>query len=384
MTEEFSATAIAAPTPWRWSPTARGAAQMAAFSGGALGAAGVVTAAVLVGQALLARMAIPGAESPPPRCDGDYGQGYAGATPLRMAVLGDSTAAGYGVDRRAETPGALLATAVAEAVRRPVSLHCRAVVGAVSAGLRPQVEDVLERGVDLAIIMIGANDLTTRISPDAAVRQLAEAVHTLREAGAEVVVGTCPDLGTIQPIRPPLRWLARRWSRQLAAAQTIAVVGAGGHTVSLGDLLGPEFAAAPDRMFGADRFHPSVEGYAAAVAAILPVAVAAGVRATGGGSVIPQASGEFHPLLEAAEEAAAHPGTAVAPGDAGGRVAVLARVGALWNRMRGTYGGRFGVAPSADDPPSEAALTSARAARRGHGAVPCLAEPLGSSPVESS
>ena len=86
----------------------------------------------------------------------------------------------------------------------------------------------------------------------------------LRAAGCEVVVGTCPDLGAIRPIKPPLRWLARRWSRQLAAAQTVAVVEAGGRTVSLGDLLGPAFEADPDRMFGADRFHPSAEGYARA------------------------------------------------------------------------------------------------------------------------
>ena len=90
-----------------------------------------------------------------------------------------------------------------------------------------------------------------------------------------MVVATCPDLGTIQPIQPPLRWLARRWSRQLAAAQTVAVVEAGGRTVSLGDLLGPRFAAAPDRMFGDDRFHPSVEGYRAAAEVVLPSALAA-------------------------------------------------------------------------------------------------------------
>ena len=36
----------------------------------------------------------------------------------------------------------------------------------------------------------------------------------------------------------PLRSLMKRWSRDLAAAQTVAVVEAGGRTVSLGDLIG--------------------------------------------------------------------------------------------------------------------------------------------------
>jgi hypothetical protein len=90
-----------------------------------------------------------------------------------------------------------------------------------------------------------------------------------------VVVCTCPDLGTVEPIAQPLRLVARVWSRQLAAAQTIAVVEAGGRTVSLGDVLGPEFAANPKEMFSADRFHPSAAGYAAAAAVTLPSVCAA-------------------------------------------------------------------------------------------------------------
>ena len=87
--------------------------------------------------------------------------------------------------------------------------------------------------------------------------------------GSEVVVGTCPDLGTIRPIAQPLRYVARRLSRNLAAAQTIAVVEAGGRTVSLGDLLGPLFAERVD-LFSDDKFHPSAEGYAEAADALLP------------------------------------------------------------------------------------------------------------------
>ena len=65
--------------------------------------------------------------------------------------------------------------------------------------------------------------------------------------------GTCPDLGTVRPIPQPLRQVARRWSRRLAAAQTIATVEAGGRSVSLGSILGPEFDAAP----AADHIDPN-------------------------------------------------------------------------------------------------------------------------------
>ena len=123
--------------------------------------------------------------------------------------------------------------------------------------------------------MVGANDVTHRIDKSVAVRHLAQTVRELRDAGAEVVVGTCPDLGTVEPVAQPLRLLARRWSRDLAAAQTVAVVEAGGRTVSLGDLLGPEFYERPHEMFSSDRFHPSPAGYARAAAALLPSICAA-------------------------------------------------------------------------------------------------------------
>ena len=186
-----------------------------------------------------------------------------------MAVLGDSSAVGLGVELPSETPGALLARGLAAAARRPVAMTCVGQVGAESSDLREQVDRALPLSPELAVIMVGANDVTHKVRPSEAVRHLVEAVRRLIEIDCAVVVATCPDLGTIEPLAQPLRSVARRWSRMLAAAQTIAVVEAGGRTVSLGDILGPEFAA--DRqLFSADRFHPSAAGYARAAAAMLP------------------------------------------------------------------------------------------------------------------
>jgi lysophospholipase L1-like esterase len=244
-------------------------ARTAAYTSGGAGAAGVLVYALLLGQALAARRTIPVATAPAPRPDGLYGTGFAGE-PLRLVVLGDSAAAGFGVRLPGETVGAVIAAALAERLRRPVRLRVFAVVGAQSAGLAPQVEAALEAEPEAAFICIGGNDVTGRVSTRVAVGHLADAVRALRAVGCEVVVGTCPDLGTIRPIQPPLRWLTRHWSRQMATAQTIAVVEAGGRTVSLGDLLGPAFYRDPEQMFSYDRFHPSAAGYAQAAAVILP------------------------------------------------------------------------------------------------------------------
>ena len=195
-----------------------------------------------------------------------------------LAVLGDSSAVGLGVERAAETPGVLIAAALAELAERPVRLVRLAVSGAESRDLDAQVDKALAEHPDVALIMIGANDVTT---PHAAGGRRCATSPTRcagwREAGCEVVVGTCPDLGTIRPIAQPLRTFARRWSREMAAAQTVAVVEAGGRTVSLGSVLGPAFAS--DRaLFSVDEFHPSAAGYAAAAAVLLPsVADALGV-----------------------------------------------------------------------------------------------------------
>ncbi|MEV3873739.1 SGNH/GDSL hydrolase family protein [Streptomyces sp. NPDC049906] len=261
---------------------ARRIAAGAAYGGGGIGLLGVAAVGVVLAEVQLAKRQVGnhGGGSPaPPRADGRYGAGLAGGgEPLRLVMLGDSTAAGVGVHRAREAPGALLASGLAAVADRPVELRTVAQPGARSDDLERQVGLVLaapERMPDVCVIMIGANDVTHRIPPTRSVRWLSTAVRRLRTAGAEVVVGTCPDLGTIEPVYQPLRWLARRTSRQLAAAQTIGAVEQGGRTVSLGDLLGPEFAANPRELFGPDNFHPSAEGYGTASMAVLPTVCAA-------------------------------------------------------------------------------------------------------------
>jgi lysophospholipase L1-like esterase len=250
---------------------ARRIAAAAAFGGGGIAGLGAAGWGLLATEAKLARRWIGtpfGRQGPD--ASGTFGAGAGG--PIVLAMLGDSSSIGLGVDDPAQTPGAVIASGLAAISGRRVELHVVGVVGAGSRHLDIQVDALLERAAspDAAVIMVGANDVTHRVRPAVAVRDLDAAVRRLRAAGAQVVVGTCPDLGTIEPLAQPLRYLARRWSRELAAAQTIAVVEAGGRTVALADVLGAEFASKPREMFSADRFHPSAAGYAGAAAALLP------------------------------------------------------------------------------------------------------------------
>ena len=258
---------------------ARKIAATAAYGGGGLaagiGAVGALGYGLLKVEAQMARRIVGQPFEGAPDDNGTYGSGA--GDPVELVVLGDSSAAGMGADNRYQTVGAIVANGVSALTGRPVHLVNTAVIGAESSGLELQLANALDQvsRPHVAIIMIGANDVTHRIDKSVAVRHLGDTVRRLQALGTEVVVGTCPDLGTIQPIPQPLRLIGRRWSRDMAAAQTVAVVEAGGRTVSLGDLLGPEFAERPHEMFSADRFHPSPAGYARAAAALLPSVYAA-------------------------------------------------------------------------------------------------------------
>ncbi|GGO79596.1 hypothetical protein GCM10012276_39680 [Nocardioides deserti] len=191
--------------------------------------------------------------------------------PLDLLVLGDSIAAGLGADSPGGTFGAQLAKRLAKVSDRAVRLHTAAVVGAESSMLRAQLAG-LPGGYrpDVAVVVVGGNDVTHRVRVGESRRHLAEALETLGALGVPVVVGTCPDLGALGVLPQPLRTLARVASRQLAAAQREVALEHGALAVSLADVVGPFFVTRPDEMFAVDRFHPSSAGYKRTAKAVLP------------------------------------------------------------------------------------------------------------------
>ena len=289
--------------------TARRIVATAAYSGG--GAVGVLGGAVgfLWAQSLLARRRVGLPRGKPFVTDGRYfpdgtsraagleagppglesqAAGLGQPDPLRMVMLGDSGAAGLGAASPEDTPAARLATGLAAATGRPVDLVCLAIVGAQSSAMPEQVATALASfgsgPPHVAVLMIGANDVTHRVRPQVSVRYLDQAVRSLVEVGTGVVVACCPDLGTVQPVPNPLRAIGRWASRTLAAAQALATQQAGGRPVELGAILGPEFSADPGEYFSEDRFHPSSVGYRRAAEVILPELQLALVHAADAGA----------------------------------------------------------------------------------------------------
>lgn len=244
---------------------------MAVVGAGAL----LVARGVLQHQAARARDAIgkPLGEDAPP-ADRTYKRRQGDA--VHLLVLGDSIAAGLGADGPRGTLGARLARQLAKRTERAVRLRTAAVVGSESSMLPEQLASLPDDyRPDVAVVVVGGNDVTHRVPVATSVGHLREAVAALRERGAAVVVGTCPDLGALRPVPQPLRSLGSRASRQLAAAQREAALAEGAYVVSLAEVVGPFFVTNPDEMFSLDRFHPSSLGYKRTAKAMLPSVLAA-------------------------------------------------------------------------------------------------------------
>ncbi len=254
------------------------AATVAAGSGA--GTASWATYRLLMAQAQAARSMIGRDSAKPPEADGVYTAGCGAPEPWRggvhadihLMIFGDSTAAGVGCRSPEEVPGLRIARSLAEASERRIRLSTKAISGATSKGLAGQVDAMFVAGLppDVAVILVGANDVTKKHSVLRSAARLRRAVERLHAAGSVVVVGTCPYLGAVAAIPQPLRTVVHRWSIRLAHAQASATRAAGGSAVRMGDLLARDFRSAPEVLFSADGFHPSAAGYELVARHLLP------------------------------------------------------------------------------------------------------------------
>ncbi len=199
--------------------------------------------------------------------------GYGDPVTLRLAVLGDSIAFGQGAERQEDRPVSRLARSLT-AHGLEVSTRVFAARGARSSGLRAQVDRAVPWRPDVAVVVIGANDLTHRVPPEQAARDLGDAVRRLREAGAEVVVAPAPDLSVLPQIPAALRPVVRAGCDLLRSRQREAVLAAGGRIADEDGSTSAAFAA-DHSLFSGDSFHPSGAGYRLIVDTLLPVLLAA-------------------------------------------------------------------------------------------------------------
>jgi lysophospholipase L1-like esterase len=247
-----------------------------AFAAGSVGGLSAAAYGLLDGQSKRARSIIGKHKDLPLNADGVYLPNGTGPFlrprrgVLKFAVLGDSLGAGIGAESTNRLPGVLLAKGIAEEIDRPVRLCTHAVSGSKTFDLPPQVDRALIHPPDLALVIIGGNDVTSRQRVSVSAEVLGTQVSRLMAAGSRVVVATCPDLGAVLPIPQPLREIARRFSLALARAQIRELNRIGATAVPLADLVSPQFLLRPDELYSPDRFHPNGAGYEFACGVLLP------------------------------------------------------------------------------------------------------------------
>ncbi|MFE6779893.1 SGNH/GDSL hydrolase family protein, partial [Streptomyces sp. NPDC057676] len=147
---------------------ARRIATAAAYGGGGIGLLGGATVGLLLTEVRLAKRVVGGSGDLPPRADGRYGTAFdreSTAPPLRLAFLGDSTAAGQGVRHAHQTPGALLASGLAAVAERPVELRVVAQPGAQSDDLARQVALLLGTDVPTDVPPAALSDADAAAAP---------------------------------------------------------------------------------------------------------------------------------------------------------------------------------------------------------------------------
>ena len=195
---------------------------------------------------------------------------------LRFLVLGDSLAFGTGAANASDTLGARLTRSL-QATGPVVELQVVAVPGATSLDLAAQVRRATGFDADVALLVVGANDLTRQVPAAQAAAALGAAVRELHERGTEVLVVPTPDLSSVAWVPPAFRAVVAGICDQRRAQQTAAAEAAGGVVAPVSPELSRRFAADP-ALFSADRFHPSSAGYALVADALAPhlVELAAG------------------------------------------------------------------------------------------------------------
>ena len=151
---------------------------------------------------------------------------------VRLALLGDSIAFGQGASSTRDTIGARLAQALSDG-GVTTELHVLAVPRARSDQLDRQATAALSERAQVAVVIVGANDLTHFVPPDQAAAQLGAAVRPLVEAGVQVVVAPAPDLSVVPWVPPQFQLLVASASRALRQAQTREALAAGAHVADL-------------------------------------------------------------------------------------------------------------------------------------------------------
>ena len=208
---------------------------------------------VLLGQAVFVRTRYIALPEPTGARQGIAGDG----PPLRLLIIGDSSAAGVGVATQTD---ALLGQVIAR-LRDHATVHYELVArtGARTADVLEWLRDLPDAKYDFVVTALGVNDVTKGVSLR---KWLGQQVSLITQLGArfdtrKVIVSGLPPIGQFPLLPHPLRWVlgrqAARFDRYL-------------HELAAGrsDCVALRFTMGLDASnMSEDGFHPGPTVYAA-------------------------------------------------------------------------------------------------------------------------
>jgi lysophospholipase L1-like esterase len=184
------------------------------------------------------------------------------SAPLRVLLVGDSSAAGVGVRQQDQALAGQLALHLAEALGRPVHWQLIARTGHTTGEALQHLRESLLQPADVLVTALGVNDVVRQVPASRTLEQL-QALHAEAQARAGVRYWSHQALPPMQqfPLLPaPLRWVLGAQAEGL------------NHLLlqTLGDQPDRGLMRPPVRLAGAgaaelmaeDGFHPGAPGYA--------------------------------------------------------------------------------------------------------------------------
>ncbi len=186
-------------------------------------------------------------------------EGDPSAPPLRLAVLGDSSCTGPGLDDPADIWVRVLARTLAD--RFHVSVRSFAIGGSRAVDVaRSQLGGAIGWSPDIAFVSVGANDALKGVSIRTFERHLGTVVAGLVTTSALVVLSGVGDLGSIPRLLPPLDRIYRARGLQMNDVHHQVGARLGAVVADQWSWAAHEFARRPD-LFSADLFHPGPDGH---------------------------------------------------------------------------------------------------------------------------
>ncbi|WP_050468989.1 SGNH/GDSL hydrolase family protein [Herbaspirillum chlorophenolicum] len=182
-------------------------------------------AKILLGPVLLAQakwlrktaLRLPEAEGPRTGMEAPDMPPAAPAEPLRLLVVGDSSAAGVGVDRQERALALPLARHLAQRSGRTVQWQLVAKSGVNSLEALDLLAQHEIGPAAVLVVALGTNDVTSQMPPQRYIANLRLLVERLMaQAGVEhIVFAGLPPLHNLPAAPQPLRWYLGRYARKL-------------------------------------------------------------------------------------------------------------------------------------------------------------------------